>query len=119
MTNLRRVLIGLAVIAALGAAFYFLVDQLSAKAKEIGLLENAQAQLSATLESQKVETAAARRELDMWRGLYTDLQDGYQQVDNERKAMRKKLAALKEQPDVQAYMACPMPDELYQWLRNN
>jgi len=107
------------VLSLIGGGVWYTVNKMQAQAAEIGQLESENQQLTATLESRRQEIAQARTELQMWRELYDDLQQGYKEITKERETMQRQLTKLQEQADVKEYMRCPMPDGLYQWLRQN
>ena len=119
MIGVKQIVIGVAVIGAIGSSYYFLITELHARAEELGALESENTQLVATLESQKQETLQVRSEMTLWRDLYTDLQGDFETVLAEREAANQELVKLRRKPDVKAYLECPMPDDLYQWLRQN
>lgn len=119
MGVIEKIGIAAMVLALIGGGVWYTVDKMQAQAAEIGKLESENQQLTVTLESRRQEIAQARTELQMWRELYDDLQQGYKEIATEREAMRRQLTDLQEQADVKKYMRCPMPDGLYQWLRQN
>lgn len=119
MTILHKAAIALLLASAVGGGFWYLLNDISAKAEQIGELEAEKRQLTQTLTESEKEADAARQQVELWRDLYTDLQGSYAQIRDNREALAAQLNKLREAEDVQEYMACPMPDDLYDWVRQN
>jgi len=119
MTTIQKIVTALAVIALLGGSFWYLINTVSAQAAEISSLETQQRQLKQDLKDSQESAKNARAQLEMWQWLYEDLQSGYTEIRKDREAMTAELRSLKEQQDVQDYLDCPMPDDLYDWVRQN
>lgn len=119
MGLIEKVGIAALVLSLIGGGVWWTISELQEQSAEIGRLESENQQLTVTLESRRQEIAQARTELQMWRDLYDDLQQGYKEIAEERDTMRRQLTQLREQADVKEYMRCPMPDDLYDWLRQN
>ena len=119
MSLLYKIGAGLGVLALLGASYWYLFNQLEQKNERIGTLEAEMRQAKQTIKDTQQALEQKTAEMDLWRGLYTQLQDMYGEINQERGAQEKQLKQLQEQQDVQDYMACPMPDDLYDWVRQN
>ena len=119
MTLLHKLGIGLAVLGLIGASYWYLITDISEKAERIGQLEGEKKQLSQALSDAQKSAENARQEMELWRSLYGDLQADFANIRKNREAMSEELARLREAQDVQDYMACPMPDDLYDWVRKN
>lgn len=114
-------IIGVLVLALLGAGVYVwrMESKLESAQEQIGSLKIENKQLKTTLAESEEESQRIRGEMELWRDLYTQLQEINKEINQEREAQQKRLAELQEQQDVQDYMDCPMPDSLYDWVRQN
>lgn len=119
MTLLHKLGIGLAVLGLLAGSYWYLINELNERSERIGQLEGEKQQLEQSLKDAEKATQQARAEMELWRGLYGDLQDDFEQIRENRAAMSEELARLREQENVQTYLECPMPDSLYDWVREN
>ena len=119
MTLLHKIGIAVLVLGLIGGGYWYLIDQLGEKNERIGELEAEQRQLKRSLADAQEEARQARGEIELWRGLYGQLQDITKEIDAEREVQQAQLKQLQEEQDVQDYMACPMPDSLYDWVRKN
>lgn len=115
----KKIAIGLAVVAAIAAGFWYLIRENQSMSEVIGRMEAQQEELVRGLEASEASARSLRSQLEMWQWLYDDLQAGYQEVRQQRAQADAELAALKERQDVQDYLECPMPDSLYDWVRKN
>ena len=119
MAWVKKIAIGLAVVAAIAAGYWYLIQSNQQKAETIGRLEAQQEKLKQGVEDSEANAERLRTQMEMWQWLYDDLQSGYQDIREQRKRSDAELAALKERQDVQDYLECPMPDSLYDWVRKN
>lgn len=115
----EKLLATLLAAGLLAGAAWYAVSEMNAQAETIGQLESEQRKLKQALEDASKETRQTRSEMELWRDLYGDLQSDFQAIREERAAMTQELAELRERPDVQEYLDCPMPDDLYDWVREN
>lgn len=107
------------VVSLLGGAAYYAVSRIQAQAETIGSLEAEQRQTKVALEDSEASGEATRAQLEMWQWLYSDLQGGYDEIREDRKQMSDALDRLRREADVEEYLRCPMPDALYDWVRQN
>lgn len=119
MGLVEKIGIATLVLALLGGAAYAAMNKIQSQAETIGQLEAEQRQMKATLEDSEESVRDARAQLEMWQWLYRDLQDGYDEIRKDREQMGRRLNALRQEADVEQYLDCPMPDSLYEWVRQN
>jgi len=119
MTLFDKLGIGAIVVAAIGASYWYLISDISVKSEYIGQLEGEKKQLSQSLSDSQKSVEQARSEMELWRGLYGGLQEEFEAIQKDRETMSAALNELREQQDVEEYMDCPMPDGLYDWVRDN
>lgn len=119
MGIIEKLGLGAIVLAMLGGAAYWVANTIQSQAERIGELEAENGQLVASLEDSEKSAEAVRAQLEMWRGLYQDLQAGYDEIQEDREQMSAELAQLRQEADVEDYLECPMPDALYDWVRQN
>lgn len=114
-------LISVLVVALLATSAYIwrVESRLEAAQADVGRLEAEKGQLTYKLTESETENTRVRGEMALWRDLYGQLQDDFEQVRLDRETATKRLAELKRRSDVTAFLACPMPDDLYQWVRQN
>lgn len=114
-------IISVLVLGLIGAGLYMwrLESKLESAQQEVGKLETENRQLSTSLAESEEENTRVRGEMELWRSLYGQLQEINKEVKEARDAQAEQLAKLREQQNVQDYMACPMPDDLYDWVRQN
>lgn len=116
---MKKLGIGIAIIAAIGGSYWFLIDHLLGQAGDIRQLKSEKAQMTQSLSDAQKATKKAREEMELWEGLYATLQTDFATLQENRDAMSAEMAQLREEQDVQDYLACPMPDDLYDWVRKN
>jgi len=119
MTVVRKILLGGLGLALIAGGYWLLISKVMEQSAAIGELEQAKTQVERTLRTSIRETEQARRELELWRGLYSQLQDITTEINQQREEQQALLSKLREEKDVQVYLECPMPDDLYQWVRQN
>lgn len=119
MTLLHKLGVAALVLALVGGGFWYMQSRIAAQAQVIGRLEGEKAQLAQSLKDSQASAQAVRQQLEMWQWLYADLQEGFDEVRRERAQMSRRLAELKKEVAVEEYLDCPMPDSLYQWVREN
>lgn len=119
MGIIEKVSLGAFVLALLGGAAYWVANTIQSQAETIGQLEAEQRQTRASLEDSEESAKAVRAQLEMWQELYDDLQTGYDEIREDREQMSAELAQLRQEADVEDYLECPMPDSLYEWVRQN
>lgn len=119
MTILHKLGIAVLVLGLLGGVAWAGMNKIQAQAEAIGQLEAEQRQTKASLEDSEESARDARAQLEMWQWLYRDLQAGYDDIREDREQMSRRLNALRQEADVEQYLDCPMPDSLYEWVRQN
>lgn len=106
-------------LAGAGAYGWRLESRLTAAQENVGRLESENTQLNQTLKDSEKELEQVRSEMTLWRDLYTQLQDDFEAIRKGKAEADRELAKLRRQPNVEKYLACPMPDELYRWVRDH
>lgn len=119
MGIIEKLGLGALVLALLGGGAYWVANTIQSQAERIGELESENGQLVASLEDSEKSAKAVRAQLEMWQWLYDDLQSGYSEIREDREQMSAELAQLRQEADVEDYLECPMPDSLYEWVRQN
>ena len=113
--------IGILVLALLAAGAYVwrIEGQLGDSQQAVGRLEGENKQLVQAVEDADVALKQRQGEMELWRGLYGQMQEDLAEVVADRAAQSNALRVLRENANVQDYLACSMPDELYDWVRKN
>lgn len=119
MTIIQKIAAALISAALVAGLAWSAVSRIQSQAEQIGRLESQQSKLLQTVKDSEASAERVRQQLEMWQWLYNDLQAGYQEIREQRVQADAELAALKERQDVQKFLDCPMPDGLYEWVRDN
>jgi septal ring factor EnvC (AmiA/AmiB activator) len=114
-------IIAVATVALLGVGTYawYIEGKLDKAQKEIGGLTQENKELAQKLSDSVLAEKQLRSEMELWRSLYAEIQGEFDGIREQRDQMSKRLASLQENEDVQAFVECPMPDSLYDWVRQN
>lgn len=114
-------IIGFLVVVLIGAGVYIwrVESQLEVANQELGRLEAENRQISQDLKDSEISASQTRQEMRLWRDLYTTLQNDFKEIRQRQRQAERQLNELRGQENVEEYLRCPMPDPVYDWVRNN